>query len=257
MPLVGHHGAGIGAGAGAGAGAGEAGIRTGNAAVDNAVEWFITRAGSGGLERRVRMRIQRLRDWLDFMFEERHVTQERVHDEYITAVLPLVFRDLWKEHREIIMRIANVDNVNQNVFVMAPRRAGKTQAVAAFLAMVLIEVPYVDVAVASRIVDQAAAVIDITKRFLGKIPWIDDVKLNWSRRTVVLCNATVPTDMRRVHALSGLNPDVRTTRAHTRTRARTHTHTRAHAHPVSVSVSVSVSQDTKSTGALLRTRWYH
>lgn len=183
---------------------------TGDLEVDQAIEWFVTRAGSGVMERSVRMRIQRVRDWLDYLFEERHVTQERVHDEYITAVLPLVFRDIWTEHRELIMNIANVDDVNQNVFVMAPRRAGKTQAVSAFLAMCLLEIPYIDVAIASRIVHQAAAVINIMKRFLGKIPWIEDVKINWSQRTVVIGSVAVPTDLRRVHALSGLNPEVRT-----------------------------------------------
>lgn len=112
-------------------------------------------------------KIQRL---LDTKFD-RFEVQKMLHDRFVQCLSRVVFKDMLDKHQDLLREILDVDNFGQEVIVRAPRRFGKSWAVAMFVCVLLVVLPNVRIACFSTGKRASEALMSIVKQMLKGKPF--------------------------------------------------------------------------------------
>ena len=114
--------------------------------------------------------IKTIRTLLDTKFK-RYEVQKILHDKFVNVILRVVFKDLLDKYPDQIREILHIDDFTQEVIVTAPRRFGKTWAVAMIVAVLLVVLPNIRVAVFSTGKRASQALMQMVKQYLKGNPF--------------------------------------------------------------------------------------
>lgn len=64
--------------------------------------------------------------------------QRMIHETYIRTAIPKIFQNEWEDNQERIMLKYGIEKLQQETFVVMPRRSGKTWSMAMFCAVMLV-----------------------------------------------------------------------------------------------------------------------
>lgn len=95
------------------------------------------------------LRFKAVQEQLDGFGVVRSADQRTFHEAMFNATLPLIYGDSWDECSTSVMRARKIERVEQEALILAPRRWGKTWAVAMYVAALLLHVPGIKIAVFS------------------------------------------------------------------------------------------------------------
>lgn len=84
----------------------------------------------------------------------------------MAALLPFLYKDNLETNKKRLLEKLMIDSIKEQVFILAGRRAGKTTAMGAFFAAVMIVVPKVTIAVIANVWRNAKRIKDSTTMFL-------------------------------------------------------------------------------------------
>ena len=98
----------------------------------------------------------------------RSETQWKVHNGMLNAMIPLIFGQEWETHSGRILQSMGIDRLRQEVMVVMARRQGKSYSVGMCCACLLLLCPEVRLAVFATGKRMAAALLEITRKFVEK-----------------------------------------------------------------------------------------
>jgi hypothetical protein len=84
----------------------------------------------------------------------------------LAAMLPFLYKNNLETNKKRLLEKLNIPSIKEQVFILAGRRAGKTTAMGAFFAAVMIVVPEVTIAVIANVWRNAKRIKDATTMFM-------------------------------------------------------------------------------------------
>lgn len=115
-------------------------------------------------------RLAKLRWLLDNFGVRRSVEQKQFHEAYIRACLPWIYGDEFEANYARIMQENAIKKLIQNVLGLAPRRFGKTWAIAMFVAAMLLVVTGIEISIFSTGKRASGSLTERVKMFMLQIP---------------------------------------------------------------------------------------
>ena len=98
----------------------------------------------------------------------RSMDQRRFHRRFTEACLPLIYGSAqWSQHAERVMRRMRIQAIRSEVFILTPRRWGKTYSVASYVAALLMAVPGIQIAVFSTASRASGSLKELVVRFIN------------------------------------------------------------------------------------------
>lgn len=105
----------------------------------------LSRKRDGGNELQGDKRIEQIRYLLENGFSDdqgkriiRSREQRMIHEVYIRTSIPKIFQTEWEDNQERIMLKYGIEKLQQETFVVMPRRSGKTWSMAMYCAVMLV-----------------------------------------------------------------------------------------------------------------------
>jgi len=138
-------------------------------------------------------RLKKLRRMLDCFGVVRSQDQRLFHRWYELACMPNIYgAAAWNANYTRIMREHNCKKLRQEVLVLAPRRFGKTYAIAMFVAAMLLCVPGIEIAIFSTGKRASSKLTDLIKTMFTHIPGATDRIVKESTEHLYIAMAPLP-----------------------------------------------------------------
>ena len=198
-------------------------LSSGNTYLDKVAVSYVKGACAGPIQEMVRARIDRIWHWLLF-FLNLSVAQRQICTALLAGCVHFIFASYWQTHSTTILRVANIREWNRTIIILAARRIGKTMSSSAFMAMLMMEVPHVEILCTALDVGQANNILKEVRARIKSVPWYKKWVQNWSVSYISLINPDNPLDVREIRALCAKRADVRT-HMHATQHARAYTST--------------------------------
>ena len=126
-------------------------------------------------------RLQNMRHLMANMGWQRSEDQLTFHRMFDQAVMPLFWGDEWDDHSVRVMEQEQLDTIQSEVMLLAPRRFGKTMSICSYCLGVLMCIPGIKVAVFSQNGRTSKAILQIIMAFMDVLG--DDVNNRVCRLT--------------------------------------------------------------------------
>lgn len=143
---------------------------------------------------------------IDTKWKTRSRIQKKIHHAILSGIAPLIYKSSYRTHQKLITRINRFIACLAGNFIRMPRRAGKTEAVAQALAVIVKNVPGVTISVVAPSARQSkgksgikALVLDILENAL------DVHDFNHTDESIFYTPS--PGDTRKLYAFPGGSPD--------------------------------------------------
>ncbi len=133
--------------------------------VDAATDPYVANRNSQGHKR-----FQNVMKYLDSFGFERSAEQRLFHQWYIQAALPFIYGPEWPTVQASVLESIGLKKIDNCVLCMAPRRFGKTWAVAMLCAALLLGVPGIKICVFSTGRRASSSLMGEVKKFIDCIP---------------------------------------------------------------------------------------
>lgn len=120
------------------------------------------------------IRLKKIRKLLNCFGLVRSQDQQLFHEWYVKACLPIIYGDGFLPNYTRVMRENELKKLSQEILVLAPRRFGKTYAIAMFVAVLLLCVPGIEISIFSTGDRASSKLTDLIKTMFLSIEGASD-----------------------------------------------------------------------------------
>jgi hypothetical protein len=143
----------------------------------------LCRKRDGGNELQGDKRIEQIRYLLENGFSDdqgkriiRSREQRMIHEVYIRTSIPKIFQNEWEDNQERIMLKYGIQKLQQETFVVMPRRSGKTWSMAMYCAVMLVVCSDIEISIFATGQRTAGKLLKVKEPFLFPPRFVGDSK---------------------------------------------------------------------------------
>lgn len=142
---------------------------------------------------------------IDTRWKTRSRIQKEIHHEVLSCAAPLIYKSSYKSHQKLILEYNRFEKCLAGIFVKMPRRAGKTEAIAQIMAVLMKNIPNLIISIVAPAGRQAKGRAGIKSLILEILRNALDVDVHNTEE----CLLYTPSegDTRKIFAFPGGSPD--------------------------------------------------
>lgn len=95
--------------------------------------------------------------------------QRMIHETYIRTSIPKIFQNEWEDNQERIMLKYGIEKLEQETFVVMPRRSGKTWSMAMYCAVMLVVCSDIEISIFATGQRTAGKLLKLIDKMLTKL----------------------------------------------------------------------------------------